>query len=84
MLEQHYDLLNHFMERDRACISMRKFGIKYTALHPLHDTVRQSFVRIKSREEWYAVLDKWYVENLPGCYPDPKIHASTQECGTSS
>ncbi len=82
VLEQHYDLAESLYGEDRACISMRKFGIKYTALHPLHDTVRQSFVRIKSREEWHAVLDKWYVENLPGCYPDPKIHASTQECGT--
>jgi nifR3 family TIM-barrel protein len=82
VMEQHYDLAESLYGEARACISMRKFGIKYTALHPLHDTVRQSFVRIKSREEWMTVLDKWYAEDLPGCYPDPMIHASTQECGT--
>jgi tRNA-dihydrouridine synthase B len=79
VMEQHYDLAESLYGEARACISMRKFGIKYTALHPLHDTVRQSFVRIKSREEWMNVLDKWYAEDLPGCYPDPKIHANTQE-----
>jgi len=53
---------------------MRKFGIKYAALHPQHVLVREAFAKVKNLEEWRIVLGQWYAENLPGCYPDPAIH----------
>jgi hypothetical protein len=59
---------------------MRKFGIKYAALHPHYEQVRESFTRIRSREEWEGVLDRWYAEDLPGQFPDPAIHRVNGSC----
>ncbi len=80
VMQEHYDLAVELYGEERASITMRKFGIKYTALHPEHKTVREAFVRIKSRAEWMSVLDRWYAEDLPGCRPGPDVHAGTQEC----
>jgi nifR3 family TIM-barrel protein len=81
VMQEHYDLAVSLYGEERASITMRKFGIKYTALHPYHKTVRESFVRIRNRSEWTTVLDRWYAEDLPGIYPDPSVHVGTQECG---
>lgn len=60
---------------------MRKFGIKYAALHPQYLEVREAFAKVKNLGEWKATLDRFYGEDLPGCYPDPKIHMTQGECG---
>ena len=39
---------------------MRKFGIRYSALHPCGERVRGAFVRCSTETEWLAVLDEWY------------------------
>lgn len=39
---------------------MRKFGIKYSELHPNGLAVRDAFVRSGTLEQWMAVLDEWY------------------------
>ena len=59
---------------------MRKFGIKFAASHPQHLLVREAFARIKDLSEWDGVLNHWYAEDLPGCYPDPAVHRATTEC----
>ena len=61
---------------------MRKFGIKYSALHPSHDEVRAAFAKVACREDWETVLAAWYSEDLPGVHPDPAIHATQQSCDT--
>jgi nifR3 family TIM-barrel protein len=81
VIEEHFRLAEELYGEERASVPMRKFGIKYATLHPEHEQVRQSFVRIRSRAEWMAALDRWYAEDLPGCYPDPALHAGTAECG---
>jgi nifR3 family TIM-barrel protein len=53
---------------------MRKFGIKYSALHPQPQEVRDAFIRVKCREDWEAVIHEWYATDRPGQYPDPRIH----------
>ncbi len=53
---------------------MRKFGIKYSALHPDAQQVREAFVHTRSRADWLAVLDRWYRDDRPGQYPNPEIH----------
>jgi hypothetical protein len=35
---------------------------------------------VKNFEEWKAVLDRWYVEDLPGVYPSSSIFEQQQEC----
>jgi tRNA-dihydrouridine synthase len=44
---------------------MRKFGIKYAALHPQAEAVRDAFIRVTCREDWEQTLDRWYF-SLPG------------------
>jgi tRNA-dihydrouridine synthase B len=39
---------------------MRKFGIKYSELHPEGLKVRDAFIRVKDRDDWLSVLDEWY------------------------
>jgi tRNA-dihydrouridine synthase B len=75
MLE-HFRLAEQIYGTGRAGPHMRKFGIKYAALHPQHVLVREAFVKVKTLEEWQLVLGQWYADDLPGCYPDPAIHRS--------
>lgn len=74
VMKRHFALALQLYGEQQASIQMRKFGIKYTALHPEHKTVRQDFVRVRSQAEWDQVLDRWYKDDLPGNYPDSSIH----------
>ena len=79
--EQREIILEHFrlaeqLYGDRVGPQMRKFGIKYAALHPQHLLVREAFAKVKNLEDWRAALTKWYADDLPGCYPDPAMHRS--------
>jgi len=80
-MKRHFSLAEQIYGEERASIQMRKFGIKYSALHPEHLTVRESFVRVRSRTEWLNKLDQWYSIDLPGIYPNPSLHLATTECG---
>ncbi len=44
----------------RAGRIMRKFGIKYSELHPHADEVRDAFIGVKTSADWQAVLARWY------------------------
>lgn len=80
VIREHYALAEQLYGPERCGPLMRKFGIKYSACHPQHLQVRESFARIKDREQWGAVLAHWYTDDLPGCYPDPAVHQQTTEC----
>ena len=73
MLE-HFQLAEHVYGPERCGIPMRKFGIKYSALHPQWKQVREGFAKVKNLSDWRAVLDLWYAEDLPGRYPSSEIH----------
>jgi tRNA-dihydrouridine synthase B len=45
---------------------MRKFGIKYSRLHPRFEAVRDAFVAVRAPDDWREVLRHWYAEDLPG------------------
>jgi nifR3 family TIM-barrel protein len=45
---------------EHGCRVMRKFGIKYSPHHPHATKVRDAFVAVKSADQFYAVLDRWY------------------------
>ncbi|MCH5375127.1 MAG: tRNA-dihydrouridine synthase family protein [Planctomycetes bacterium] len=77
---EHYRLAEQLYGPDRCGPPMRKFGIKYAALHPRHDAVRQAFVRIRDRHDWLAVLNRWYAEDLPGQQPPSEVHRGQGEC----
>jgi nifR3 family TIM-barrel protein len=77
---QHYRLAEELYGPERCGALMRKFGIKYAALHPQHLLIREAFGKVKCLDDWKAVLAQWYAEDLPGCYVDPAIHRSHAEC----
>ena len=79
MLE-HYALAESLYGESRVGQLMRKFGIKYSILHPEYETVRAGFARIRSRSEWEAALDQFYGEDLPGVHPDGRMHKAQGSC----
>ncbi len=49
IMQRHFSLALELYGEHQASIQMRKFGIKYTSLHPQHKLVRQDFVRVKTK-----------------------------------
>ena len=80
IIREHYSLCEELYGAERGCTHMRKFGIKYSALHPRHYEVREALVRIRTRAEWEAVLARYYSEDLPGVFPGPEIHKAQGSC----
>ena len=39
---------------------MRKFGIKFAAIHPDAAAVKKAFIAADSLEDWSAVIDRYY------------------------
>jgi nifR3 family TIM-barrel protein len=66
VLREHFRLAMEVYDERRASIMLRKFGIKYAALHPDFEALREAFVRVSCLAEWNAVLDEWYRDDLPG------------------
>ena len=70
VIAEHYRLAEEIYGPRRTCNRMRKFGIKYSRLHPRAKEVRAAFVAATKPSQWQGVLQRWYAEDLPGCYPD--------------
>lgn len=66
VIGEHYRLAEDLYGERLCGPLMRKFGIKYAALHPQFEAVRADFIRTRSRQEWEAVLARWYHEDLAG------------------
>lgn len=60
VMREHYRLAEELYGPQRCGLLMRKFGIKYSALHSQAEQVRAAFVRAGSREQWEEVLRQWY------------------------
>jgi tRNA-dihydrouridine synthase B len=69
VIAEHYRLAGEIYGQMRCCALMRKFGIKYSRLHPQAEKVREAFIAVMEPEDWKAVLDIWYIEDLPGVWP---------------
>lgn len=71
VIREHYRLAEQIYGPEPCCRQMRKFGIKYSALHPRSREVRDAFVAVHRPGQWQQALDRWYAEDLPGCHPAP-------------
>ena len=60
VIREHFELAVEVYGEEHAARLMRKFGIKYSELHPDGLKVRAAFVGSRSAAEWRAVLDTWY------------------------
>ena len=76
VIRTHFDLATSHYGTKRAGGLMRKFGIKYARMHPESLTVRDAFVAARTPEEWHAVLDRYYCDDLPGQHPPALPEAS--------
>ncbi|MCL2346696.1 MAG: tRNA-dihydrouridine synthase family protein [Planctomycetaceae bacterium] len=66
MILRHYDLSESLYGAHRSASDMRKFGVYYAKLHPNEIDVRTDFVKAKNRNDWLAILEKWYFGNDTG------------------
>ncbi|MDZ4780866.1 MAG: tRNA-dihydrouridine synthase [Planctomycetia bacterium] len=85
VIEEHYRLAEQIYGLEPCCRQMRKFGIKYSQLHPEPLALREAFISVRQPGEWQQVLDRWYAEDLPGRHPSVAEQADTVEtdCGVS-
>ncbi|MCA9189502.1 MAG: tRNA-dihydrouridine synthase [Pirellulaceae bacterium] len=79
VIGDHYDMAME-LYGERCGALMRKFGIKYAALHPRAEEVRDQFIRAHNHAQWRQVLDQWYAVDEPGRYPGADIHKAQGSC----
>ncbi len=76
----HYHLAEQLYEVNRVAILMRKFGVKYSILHPDYEAVRAAFAGAKSTNEWHEVIARFYNEDRPGVHPNGRMHTAQGSC----
>ena len=74
VIAEHYRLAEELYGAEHCGRQMRKFGIKYSQLHPRAKEVRDAFVAVTRPGQWMSVLDRWYAEDLPGRHPVPEAN----------
>jgi nifR3 family TIM-barrel protein len=79
VIREHYALAEEIYGPDVCGRQMRKFGIKYSRLHPQALAVRDAFISVRRREDWDRVLDTFYAEDLPGRHPSADVD-ETETC----
>ena len=80
VIAEHYRLAEQIYGADRCGRQMRKFGIKYSQLHPHPRAVRDAFVAVSRPHELQAVLERWYADDLPGRHPTGADNNDLTEC----
>ena len=84
VISRHYRLAEVLYGEQRSCRTMRKFGIKYSALHPDYERVRTAFAQVRCRADWQNVLTLHYAVDLPGHYPPRDIHTVQSNCSDAA
>ena len=69
VIQEHYRLSEETYGPERCGRQMRKFGIKYSRLHPQSKAVHAAFVAVTRSEQWRVALEEHYKTDAPGCYP---------------
>ncbi len=60
LIARHFDLAVDLYGPKRGPKHMRKFGIKYSRLHPTPAKVRAAFVAVRSPKQFHRVLEEFY------------------------
>lgn len=93
--EQRRIIAEHYAESIRVHGSrlagklMRKFGIKYSELHPHARQVRDAFISVSTTEDIQGVLDRWYDPQavwppvIRRDQPGDLIAAGARQCGSA-
>lgn len=59
-IERHVQLLAAHHGESASVLQFRKFGVRYSELHPLNSDVKAAFLRVRTPDEFHATLDQWY------------------------
>lgn len=78
-LTEHFALAMEIHGEELAGRRMRKMGIKYSRFHPESADVKKAFIAVRSLRDWTNVLDRWYVADGNGVWPDPKAADETHD-----
>lgn len=84
VIREHYRLAEELYGEARCGPLMRKFGIKYSALHPDYEQVRAALIAVRTRNDFEAALALWYAEDRPGRYPGAEVHKAQGSCETAA
>jgi len=68
-LRRHFEWSCALHGPERAGRLLRKFGIRYSRLHPCPQPVRDAFIAASTPEDWCNVLERWYDPRR--CWPAP-------------
>lgn len=60
VISRHLRLAESLYGPRRSLLTLRNFGIHYARLHPHPAKVRTAFIRVKTDEDWRAVMETWY------------------------
>ncbi len=74
-IDLHYRCESELHGEALAVKLMRKFTIRYAALHPFHEQVRAEFLQTQSPEQWREAMRRWYD---PGRQWPDTVHRSSQ------
>jgi tRNA-dihydrouridine synthase len=66
IIHEHYRVAMQLHGPKHGARTMRKFGIKYSRLHPSSTDVRDAFVSVCDENDWTSVLEQWYSTDAPG------------------
>jgi nifR3 family TIM-barrel protein len=80
VMREHFSLCEKTYTQQRGPLLMRKFCIKYSQSHPGYETVRLGFTKMRTREDFEAVLTEHYSVDGPGRYIPRECHGSQEEC----
>lgn len=80
VIREHFRLAVQVYGDTKAGPIMRKFGIKYSMIHPQATEVRTSFARAKTIDDWEQVIQTYYAQDLPGARPDGNWHKAQGSC----
>ena len=82
-LTEHFAIAMQIHGEQLAGRRMRKMGIKYSRFHPARAEVKNDFIAVRSLRDWQAVLDKWYAQDAPGVWPDPRAADEVNDGGAT-
>ncbi|MFO0973461.1 MAG: tRNA-dihydrouridine synthase family protein [Phycisphaerae bacterium] len=59
-IARHFELATAAYGADRAAVLLRKFGVRYSELHPQPRDVKMAFLAVRNAAEFQAMLNCWY------------------------
>ncbi len=59
-VERHVELLSSLNGEAMGAVLFRKFGVRYSELHPLNQDVKMAFLSVRNGDDFKRVMDAWY------------------------